>query len=146
MMGVPELLTPDNRHRLSREAVAAAPHIRWNAFLDIISANPSSFPIGLRRQASLAFLYESEVQNGGHDQYFANTRGEHAQETVFALRALGDNCRAQILAQAHAASGGGTTEIPSRFDDEFHRCKPELIEVLSQHLQAHESLYIEWVA
>ena len=145
MMGIPELLTPDSRHRLSKQAVVAAPHILWNAFIDIISANPSSFPAGLQRQAALAFLYESEVQSGGHDQYFSNTRGEYTQETVFALRSLGDNCRAQNLAQAHAASGGGAIQTPSKFDNEFHRCKPELIKVLGQHFQSHEQTYIEWV-
>jgi hypothetical protein len=99
----------------------------------------------MRRQAALAFLYEAEVQNGGHDQYFSNTSGQYAGETVLALKELGGLCQAQVLAQAFEASNGGRREVPPEFDAAFHECDPNLCGVLERHLDEHESLYIEWI-
>lgn len=144
MMGVPEVAQPDGRHMLSRRAAAAAPHVRWNAFIDIISADPATFEAGPRRHAALAFLYESHVQNGGHDAYFAYTGGAIAEETVFALRFLGDDCRAKVLAQAVMASKEGRGERLECLDAQFGRCAPKLVRFLELHLNANEALYIQW--
>ena len=144
MMGVPVETDPDGRHVLSRASVAAAPHIRWNSFVDIVSAGPDTFEQGPRRNAALAFLYESHVQNGGHDAYFEYTGGAYAEETIFGLRHLGDTCRAQVLARALAASravsGGGFEQ----HDNQFGRCTPQLVTHLERHLDTQEALYIRW--
>ena len=42
-----------------------------------------------QRRAHLVFWYESEMQNGGHLQYFENRGAEHLEETVYALGLLG---------------------------------------------------------
>jgi Domain of unknown function (DUF4375) len=144
MMGVPAELSERGRHRLSRAAIVETPYIRWNAFIDIISAGPDAFEPGMRRHAALAFLYESEVQNGGHDQYFSNSGGTYAQDTIVALKELGGICHSKVLADALAVSDYGHSEVPDKRDAAFHRCNPDLCGVLQRHLDTHESLYIEW--
>jgi hypothetical protein len=42
-----------------------------------------------QRPAHLVFWYESEVQNGGHFQYFTNRSDHHIEETIQSLNALG---------------------------------------------------------
>jgi hypothetical protein len=58
--------------------------------------------VGLRelpqyRHFWLAYLYDAEVQNGGHLQYFHNQGTKDVPETLTALREIGANSRALIL-------------------------------------------------
>ena len=142
ILGVPELLTPEGRHRLRCDEVKLRPELRWNAFVDIVSVDPTSLPAGPKRCAALALRYESEVQNGGHDQYFDNTGCRYVEETIRALAQLGDHCRGRVLSQAYEeyVAEGDT----SSFDAAFHRCEPGLTVVLEAHLMEHEDTYIEW--
>ncbi|MFM8476071.1 MAG: DUF4375 domain-containing protein [Planctomycetaceae bacterium] len=50
-------------------------------------------------------MYDAEVNNGGHSQYFVNPSGEHWKEAVAGLKALGASSRATILQQAGALFG-----------------------------------------
>ena len=155
-LGVPEVLTSEGRHRLRRDEVAANPQLLWNAFVDILSRGPDAFAQGPdyfahgpRRCAALAFLYDSAVQKGGHQEYFRNKRRKYkyAPETITALRRLGDHCHADVLAAAYNRFIAEDDEYPvegSVFDDAFHRCAPPLIKVLEAHLLENEAEYIEW--
>ena len=49
---------------------------------------------------------EMEVNNGGFHQYYWNSSGDHALETVDALRSLGAEHTANLLAAANAVFGG----------------------------------------
>jgi len=48
------------------------------------------------------YWLEAEVNNGGFDQYFFNSAGDHAQDAVGALQAIGANHTAQLLREAMA--------------------------------------------
>lgn len=48
----------------------------------------------------LVNLLETEVSNGGFDQYFDNASGDHAPETVVALRTIGADWAAELLEKA----------------------------------------------
>jgi hypothetical protein len=48
---------------------------------------------------------EMEVNNGGFDQYYGNSPGDHAQDAVAALRELGATHTASLLVEANAAFG-----------------------------------------
>jgi len=48
------------------------------------------------------FWYESEVQNGGHLQYFENCGTERLAETIAALGSLGAPCHQEVLREAGA--------------------------------------------
>jgi len=144
MLGIPEVLTSDGRHKLSRVEVSAAPYKRWNCFIDIISEDPKLIPVGPIRDASLVFLYESLVQQGGHDLYFSNTDSAYATENIQALQNFGDNCRAKVLSEAYTFQKTAPDVDYELYDERFHKCEPTLGELLEKHLEKNESLYIEW--
>lgn len=51
----------------------------------------------------LVFVLSAEVKNGGFTQYFMNASGDHANETMNALLAIGAPYHAAILSRALAA-------------------------------------------
>jgi len=61
-------------------------------------------------------VYNAEVNNGGHAQYFVNSSGDHWRDALAALKAIGAKERAQILQEAAALFG---TKGPS--DDQIAR-------------------------
>jgi hypothetical protein len=54
----------------------------------------------VQRAPHLAFWYESEVQNGGHLQFFENRPADHIEPTLDALRALKAEMYVPILTEA----------------------------------------------
>ena len=86
--------------RLTKQEVDAQPFRVWNAYVDLLAMEDYRDLAEEQRPAHLVFWYESEVQNGGHLQYFENRGTEHLQETVNALGLLGAGCQQQILREA----------------------------------------------
>ena len=146
---------------LSQAEIDEKPYLLWNTFVDILAKSeleqlpPSQVP------AFLAFWYESEVQNGGHFQYFENHGLDQVEATVDALRKLGAESQAEVLARAHAIasnrSWGDITDVEEFVseavesgldlaDSDFHACVPSLMDVLEAHLEAHPDLYVDVVA
>ena len=54
------------------------------------------------------YLLEAEVNNGGFDQYFFNSAGNHTQEVIGALEEIGANYTAQLVRDAIGVFPGGT--------------------------------------
>lgn len=63
-------------------------------------------------------IYDAEVNNGGHAQYFVNSPGETWRIGIEGLKAIGAGTRASILQAACAFFGANG---PSANDDERHR-------------------------
>jgi hypothetical protein len=61
---------------------------------------------------------EREVNNGGFAQFFINSTGDHARETVAALRRIGADRTAGLLERAMAPFGAAG---PSRDEQERRR-------------------------
>lgn len=99
---------------------------------------------------------ESEVNNGGFGQWFQNSAGEMAVETEAALRAIGANRAAAIVARAVAMFPGGapprdhdarqrrlrtaSAEVRSaweRLDREFFKYPDDLTSLLYAWVKAH---------
>ena len=101
-------------------------------------------------------MNESEVQNGGHLQFFVNGTGKYAGETIAALDALGASAQARVLEQAVARwnsvaqspaerSAYAAMESKQEFldlDRSFSNCASPLTEALERHLAEHETEYI----
>lgn len=63
-------------------------------------------------------IYDGEVNNGGHSQYFVNSSGDHWRLALEGLRAIGAGARAEILHDASALFGATG---PSVDNDPRHR-------------------------
>jgi hypothetical protein len=127
----------------------------WNEFIQAIAGSYEALSV-VQRPAHLVFVYESEVQNGGHLQYFENAGVQRLDGTISALKLLGATCQAGVLSESSrvflgrarkgitnkeeyvAAALGGDFD---QFDESFHACSPALIECLDRYLQTHLSSF-----
>lgn len=80
--------------------------------LDLLEAGGE--PGDVERITFLAWFFDAEVHNGGFDQYFFNSQGDHAAATVDALREIGALQAVDFLREAMALFG---PEGPSKDRD-----------------------------
>lgn len=102
-------------------------------------------------------MLEGQVNNGGFDQYFFNSSGEYAHETVIALKAIKAPQMADILNRA--ISVFPTLPIPKhtekrreymedipesisdtwiKLDDEFYKYPENLLELVIEYVRANK--------
>jgi hypothetical protein len=153
-----ELLVDAMKTRtLTKQEVKAEPYRVWNAYVDLLAMEDFGELSPEQRPAHLVFWYESEVQNGGHFQYFENRGTEHLAATIEALGLLGATCQQQVLREAgelwlsRSRSRAKTVqefcdtalegEFES-FDSRFHGCSPSLQQSLEAHLERHQGSFI----
>src|SRR5437899_9848444 len=86
--------------RLTKQEVDAQPFRVWNAYVDLLAMEDYRDLAEEQRPAHLVFWYESEVQNGGHLQYFENRGTKYLGETIEALGVLGADGHQAILREA----------------------------------------------
>jgi hypothetical protein len=145
------------RRQLTRVAVERAPHTVWNAFVSLVALEPYDELTPFQRPAHLVFAYDAEAQNGGHHQYFENSAGRRAQESVSALSALGLACQAAVLQQAISiweSRSRRPAETADRLmndalqgefevqDSDYHRCSPTSNDGLERHLNENLDAFI----
>lgn len=150
---------------VSKKAYASFKGEKWNALIDLISAADLDELTPVQRIAHLAWWYNSEVLNGGHDQYFGNKDYFDHSEVVSALDALGATCQHDVLKEALIYFTKAQEDMPdgydeylawdqeyrygdqmSNFDKQFYGCRPEIeTELLENYLNANESEFIKWV-
>jgi hypothetical protein len=112
---------------VSKDAVKRSP-ISWDQILQIPDSEKryiqmSEFVLDKERSLGYSalsdveriilhvFLLESEVNNGGFDQYFFNSAGDYALETAESLRRIGSKDVLALLNQAIEAFG---PDLPSK--------------------------------
>jgi hypothetical protein len=145
------------RRPLRASDVAEAPYLVWNAFVDLLATSEYADLTPKQRVAHLAFWYDSEVQNGGHYQYFENSAGGRCIEAVNALGSLGLERQASVLHRAvqvwksRERSPAATAEefVENALEDEFreldaayHECTPTIVEALDALLREHRDEFV----
>jgi hypothetical protein len=143
--------------KLKASEAREKPYLVWNAFIDLLANEEHANLSPEQRPAHFVFWYHSEVQNGGHYQYFVNQAGAHAAETIEALLSLGLRAQADVLARAMARWASEERISPSTVDHfihdaeldefgdldrEFHACPQTIPDALSAHLRAHEQTFV----
>lgn len=101
---------------------------------------------------------EADVNNGGFDQYYFNSSGDHARFAPAALRAIGAREAAAIVEEANAifgpdgpprdrdqrqdaleALGEDRSSIFSSVDERFFEYPDDLQTLLTDYVQSHEA-------
>ncbi len=148
--------------RLKKSAVEKESYLVWNAYIDLLATADYQELNDIQRPAHLVFWYESEVQNGGHLQYFENQGTERLAETIGALKALDAAEQAKILdaaAQQYLSThkdqddDGDIADFVSEalkggfsdFDKRFQDCAITLQKHLADYLEAHKTEFVEIV-
>ena len=89
------------------------PKVRYGMHsIDLLAFSEESELTDEQIPAWHAFWYESEVQNGGHMQYFLNRGTDEASRAVDSLRRLGANEFADTLSGALAQWESKSAKIP----------------------------------
>ena len=147
------------RPTVSKAAAAADPNLVWNTVVDFCFCGRDFTPT--QRIAHLAFLYDGEVNNGGHYQFFENKGLEAAKETLLALDLLGASRQRSTLEAAitiYRRINPEQTKVASleefaegareghydRFDQSYYACKPTLEEYLKAWLDSNQDEFIAW--
>ncbi|MCP4590456.1 MAG: DMP19 family protein [bacterium] len=146
------------RRKVTRQDVEADPYVLWNEFVDLLATSDYDDLSPTQRVAHLAFLYDSEVQNGGHLQYFENRGTSQVEESIRALNHLGAQAQSDVLRAASTRYESQTREeigsvreyvaaaLEGEFDDldqAYYACDPELATILQTFLDANEQEFIE---
>jgi|GEM_PF-3944643 len=144
--------------KVSRQQLRKEPHIVWNEFIRLLGKSDYRDLSKIQRAAQLVYNYESEVQNGGHSLYFQTLPTERVREAIAALRLLGANCQADVLARA-GSRFDSTPRVSAESDDDyveramdeefvlllgrdFYECQPDLQQVLETFLAQNQPQFV----
>ena len=151
--------------QVSKKAYRVFDGARWNALVSLLSTANLDETTPIQRVALLAWVYSSEVLNGGHEQYFVNRNDIDHIEVMEALHGIGAYCQSDVLRSALACHSDARRNMPegydeyiawderygyskqlSVFDQQFYNCRPEIeTALLEAHLDRYESQFIKWV-
>jgi Domain of unknown function (DUF4375) len=140
--------------RITQQQRRKDPHAAWNEFVNLLAMSDYADLTPKQRLAHLVFWYESEVQNGGHLQYFENQGVDRVKEVIDALKRLHADCQAKVLSRA-AKQYARRPRPPiesvqeyvdvaleaefDEFDQAFHKCEPSLVDALKAYLAENRS-------
>lgn len=102
------------------------------------------------RAVYTTYWLQCEVDNGGHDQFFQNSKGILNEETAADLQFIGATKYAKIFEDASKAYANqrehdvktGRFPILDEMDELFYQQPQSLFELLGQYIQAHPEAYI----
>lgn len=133
------------------------PYEKWNQFIDLLAMENYNDLTEIQKIAHLCFGYDSEVQNGGHLQYFENRGTSLVNETSLALENIGAQLQNYVLSKAvEILNTEGISSIESTedyieealkgkfnaIDSEYYSCEPTIGDLLEKYLQKYEEEFI----
>ncbi|QCR31148.1 DUF4375 domain-containing protein [Lysinibacillus sp. SGAir0095] len=145
------------KRTITKEMLNENPYEKWNQFIDLLAMEEYRDLTDIQKVAHLCFWYDSEVQNGGHLQYFLNRGTKLVQQSLDALKTIGANAQAHILTKA--ANTFNTMErarIDSvdefieveeegkflELDLEYYQIEHTINDLLEQYLEKYETEFI----
>jgi len=145
------------RRRVNRADLERDPHAVWNSFVHLLACIAYGELDDAQRPAYLVFCYESEIQNGGHLQFFENRPAELIEPTLDALRALGGEIYVPILCEAvdrwrsrqrdklETKEAFVSEALDGEFDDFDKACyatQPTMIQLLENYLESRRADFV----
>lgn len=117
----------------------------WNACLEVLSRPLDSLD-SVQRPAARVLEYYGRVENGGHSLHFDVHGDLRDEELLAALKMVGANSHARILAEAFFLRGEAkrfkseqdyVEESIAQLDMQFGRLTPDIPELLARYFKAH---------
>jgi hypothetical protein len=146
------------RRTLSKNILEKDNFQLWNSFIDILAMENEKNLTDIQKNAQRAFWYESEVQNGGHVQYFENMNLDNYVLIINSLKYIGADNHAEILEKAvKIYFKNGIRNIDSvndlikasledkiqELDYEYNEIKPNMNYYLKEYLNKYLEEFIE---
>lgn len=132
----------------------------WLTFIDIMADEDYANLNEIQRRPHLCFIYEAELDFGGHLQYFKKYEDTYLEETIEALEFIGAKKQLNVLKKAKETyylkkKKGMVKFLPyadpskyneySQYDQEFYEAEPILQELLEVYLETYMDQFIEIV-
>lgn len=145
------------RRIITKKMYEDNPYEKWNQFIDLLAMENYNDLTEIQKIAHLCFGYDSEVQNGGHLQYFENRGTSLVNETSLALENIGAQLQNYVLSKAvEILNTEGISSIESTedyieealkgkfnaIDSEYYSCEPTIGDLLEKYLQKYEEEFI----
>jgi hypothetical protein len=148
------------RRDLQKKQSEKEPYLIWNKFIDLIANEDESDLTDKQRTAQQVFWYDSEIQNGGHMQYFENHPKSDYTEVIESLKKVGAIKHANILEMSSIVFLGNRREpinsIPEyveiakrgeydEYDSMYFKVKPDINCYLEKYLEDNLSEFINFI-
>lgn len=152
---------------IPKTRVEKEPYLVWNSFVQLIAMSKPDELNETQSVAHLAFEYDSEVQNGGHLQYFENEHILYKEKlpalvsaTLEALKIIGADKQAKILSQAYNKYLSQVRKNPitpenfseleledtfGKLDDKYYELSPDMNHYLEKLLHVHIDQFIKFI-
>jgi len=126
------------------------PSARLWALVMHLAENPGKQSLPDFRHFWLAYIYDAQVNNGGHLQYFHNCGAASANETILALQTIGAMIQAELLeaclkkvhaspvdkvASLHEYSELAAERSFKEEDSAYYAQSPSVLELIEQYYQ-----------
>ena len=146
------------RRKISKKILEKEPYQLWNLFIDILAMEDKEKLSDIQKTAQRVFWYDSEVQNGGHVQYFANTDLEDYTPVIDSLEFMGAKSHAAMLEKAvkiYFRDGRKNLDTVKKLieeslkdenrnlDIEYCEIKPDIHFYLKEYLNKYTDEFIE---
>ena len=105
-----------------------------------ISSAQGKIKMSKEKITELVESLEAEINNGGFDQFFFNSKGDNTEETIYALETIGAKHTANIVRKAAAKFPGG---MPSK-DRSERQEQLEKISPNGESFEAEDSAFYEY--
>ena len=152
---------------LSKTEITDKNYLIWNTFISLLTQSNFREMDDIQSVALLSFWYDSEVQNGGHLQYFEN-KGKLfknrerllVNSTLEALNIIGAKEQANILSAASVKYFSQIRKHPQdvnefcaleledefgEYDRRYYECSPDMNSFLEKYLQQHLEAFIKLI-
>ena len=146
------------RRKISKKILEKEESQLWNAFIDILAMENEQKLNDIQKIAQRVFWYDSEVQNGGHIQYFENINLKDYAPIIDSLKLIGANNHAAILEKAakiffkdgrkklttvDELIDESLKEENLKLDSEYAGIKPDINYYLKEYLNKNINEFIE---
>jgi len=146
------------KRKISKELVCKESYQIWNAFIELLAMEKEEDLTEIQKNAQRAFWYESEVQNGGHVQYFENTFLDDYSEIINSIEIIGAQEHAKVLKRAveiYFKMNRTKVENIEKFiseslqkdyqnlDNEYYAIDPNMNYYFKEYLKKYQDEFIE---
>jgi len=147
------------KRKLKKIDTEKEPYLVWNEFIDLL-ANEDELDLSeIQKNAKRAFVYDSEIQNGGHLQYFENERLTDYSKIIKSLIEIGASEQANILEKASlqflakkrkpilnvlSFVKKAKEDEYSEFDNLYYNIKPDMNNYLNDYLEKYKNEFIDF--
>jgi hypothetical protein len=146
------------KRKILMKTLEKEPYQLWNAFIDLLAMEDENILTDIQKNAQRAFLYDYEIQNGGHFQYFENMKLKDYSDIIKSIEFIGAMNHAIILKKSlkikfnkkrnviraikHFIKGLLEEEY-SELDSEYGLIEPDMNFYLETYLKKYQDEFIE---